>query len=80
MARIRSITPSNQRLSVHPTEVDCEYVVVDTGTERLLHLNTFGSDNRVCARKSSQSLQLDEDQARRLIEVIKKTFPTLGGA
>jgi hypothetical protein len=64
-------------VSVHPTEVDCEFTVVDEGMGRFLHLSTFGSDHRASERKSSQSLQLDVDQARRLVEIIEGTFPEI---
>lgn len=78
MARVRDIFPSNQRLSVHPTEVDCEWAVVEDGAERLLHLSTFGSDDRASERKSSQSIQLSLEQAQRLVAIIEEAFPELG--
>lgn len=77
MARVRSFGPSNQSLRVHPTEVDCEFGVVDDGSVKLLHLSTFGSDDRAGDRKSSQSLQLDVEQAQRLVEIIDATFPQI---
>lgn len=78
MARVRSISPSDQRIKPHPSEVDCEYAVIDTVSGRLLHLSTFGSDDRASERKSSQSLQLDAGRARELVDVILQTFPELG--
>ena len=77
MARIRSFSPSGQRLSSHATEVDCEYAVIGEGRTRLLHLTTFGSDNRASERKSSQSIQLDEERARELVDIIIKAFPEI---
>lgn len=77
MARVRSFAPSDQRLSPHPTEVDCEYAVIDDGRARLLHLTTFGSENRASERKSSQSIQLDEERARELVDIIIKAFPEI---
>jgi hypothetical protein len=77
MARVRSFGPSNQRLKAHPTEVDCEFGVVDDHGVRLLHLTTFGSDDRASDKKSSQSLQLDAEQAGQLVEIIERTFPHL---
>jgi hypothetical protein len=44
---------------------------------RYLHLTTFGSDNRRSGPKSSQSIQLDEETARALVAVIRKTFPSI---
>jgi hypothetical protein len=78
MARVRSFGPSNQSLKPHPTEVDCEFGVVDdVAGVRLLHLSTFGSDDRASERKSSQSLQLDAERARQLVEIIERVFPRL---
>lgn len=58
--------------------MDCFYNVVDApdGTQ-LLHLSTFGSDHRQSKPKSSQSLQIDEEVARQLVELLESTFPTI---
>lgn len=77
VARVRSFGPSHQRVKAHPTEVDCQHVVIDDGSERLLHLSTFGSDDRASERKSSQSIQLDLESARQLVEIIEQAFPEL---
>ncbi|MCX0278268.1 hypothetical protein NLM24_48625 [Nocardia zapadnayensis] len=76
MARIRNLEAGQQDLGPHRSEVDCFYqrVLADDGSP-LLHLSTFGSDNRASAPKSSQSIQLDEEQGRRLIEIILEVFP-----
>jgi hypothetical protein len=75
MAKIRSISKGTQSVRTHPTEVDCSFQIVESEMGRLLHLSTFGSDTRDSAPKSSQSLQLDEQTARRLVEVIRQAFP-----
>jgi ribosomal protein L18 len=75
MARIRSLLPGTQNVSVHKTEVDCTFQEVrsdEGGT--LVHLSTFGSDDRQSGPKSSQTLQLDEKMARELIEVLIEVF------
>lgn len=77
MARIREFMPSNQNVKIHPTEVDCEYTTVEKNGVRMLHLSTFGSDERASERKSSQSMQLDIERARELIDIIVKAFPSL---
>jgi len=77
MARVRSFDRSNQNVRRHPTEVDCEYALIDDGDGRLLHLSTFGSDARRSKPKSSQSIQLDAARARELIHIIKEAFPGL---
>ncbi|NIL84134.1 hypothetical protein RhoFasGS6_01498 [Rhodococcus fascians] len=76
MARIRSLEPGKQRIQPHTTEVDCHFAVVDDSDgARLLHLTTFGSDNRKSAPKSSQSIQLNLEMAKKLIDVINEAFP-----
>ena len=77
MARVRSFSPSTQTIKIHPTEVDCEFAVVSDGPTRVLHLSTFGSDERASDRKSSQSLQLGEAEARALVEIIRTAFPSV---
>lgn len=75
MARVRSIEQGSQTVRAHPTEVDCFYQTVSTPRGLLLHLSTFGSDQRASEAKSSQSLQLDETIARRLVEALREAFP-----
>lgn len=77
MARVRSFSPSTQDIQPHPTEVDCHHQVVVDGDRRLLHLTTFGSDDRASRPKSSQSIQLDVDAARELVAIIESAFPGL---
>lgn len=77
MARVRLFAQSIQTVRVHPTEVDCEYAIVDDGVAHLLHLSTFGSDDRKSDRKSSQSLQLDLERARELVDIIRRAFPQI---
>lgn len=76
MARVRSLTRGNQSIRPHASEVDCFYDVIHqaNGT-RLLHLSTFGSDQRQSKPKSSQSIQIDERLAGELFELLQKTFP-----
>jgi 5-methylcytosine-specific restriction protein B len=75
MARIRSLAPSHGDSRVHPTEVDCGWQVLRTadGT-RLLQLSTYGSDDRQSQPKVSQTIQLDRDVARQLVQVLQETF------
>lgn len=78
MARIRSLAPGTQSIRPHETEVDCFYRVLETaGGERLLHLTTFGSDQRKSKPKSSQSIQIDKATAERLVKLLRETFPEI---
>lgn len=78
MARVRSVSPGTQNIGPHKSDVDCFHQVVTTPDGvRLLHLTTFGSEERESGPKSSQSLQLDADVAAQLVGVIRATFPGL---
>ena len=51
-------------MKAHPTVVECLHQITrDEKGTKLLHLTTFGSDQRASQHKSSQSLQLDEGAA-----------------
>lgn len=75
MARIRSLTPSQSDVRVHPTEVDCTWQVVHSaGGTPYLTLSTYGSDLRDSQPKVSQTIQLDRATAKKLAELIQETF------
>jgi hypothetical protein len=76
VAAIRRFIEGHQSVRPHPTEVDCYYQLLGGASPRL-HLSTFGSDHRQSAPKSSQSIQLDEQRARQLIDILERAFPTL---
>lgn len=76
MARVRKVARGSQDVKVHPSEVDCFYQEIrGSNGQKLVHLTTFGSDDRQSKPKSSQSLQLDERAARELVAVFRATFP-----
>ena len=76
MARIRSLEPSTEPARPPRSEVDCIYSVVRMrGGEKLLRLATLGSDERKSEPKPSQIIELDEDTARRLLQVLRNVFP-----
>lgn len=78
MARISEFRPGNQNVREHPTEVDCLWQVFNSASgQKLLHLTTFGSNERMSAPKSSQSLQLDANGAQSLVDLIRSTFPSV---
>jgi hypothetical protein len=57
------------------SEVECGWVVVNTEKGRLLQLDTFTSKLRKNAGKKSQTMQLDRDAAKGLLDIIRGTFP-----
>jgi hypothetical protein len=77
MARIREFFRIESSGKLHPTEVECGYSVIGSGSGALLELRTYGSDNRVSAKKVSQTLQLDRAAAEQMIEIIADAFPGL---
>ncbi|WP_067711146.1 McrB family protein [Nocardia yamanashiensis] len=77
MARIREIVPSTQNVRAHKMEdaVTCQYKVIDAPDgSTLVHLSTFGSEQRQSAPKSSQSMQLDRQNAAELIGILSEAF------
>ena len=66
MARVRGFSPSTQRLKAHDTYVDCEVGIIGEGPDQLLHLSTFGSDDRYSERKESAA-ELSERVNQRAI-------------
>jgi 5-methylcytosine-specific restriction protein B len=83
MARILELQPSSQeRISPHKVEngVVCEWKLIeDSDGTPLVHLSTFGSKNRQADPKSSQSIQVDEATAHRLIEILSGAFAEARG-
>lgn len=63
-----------ERTSIHPTQVTCKYIIVETDGRKLLQLNTYGSADREMPDKISQTLQFDERTALNLFNILKKEF------
>lgn len=77
MARVREIIQGTQSVRAHKVErsVTCQYqVVYDGAGDILLHLSTFGSEKRASSSKSSQSIQLDREIAKELMDILMRTF------
>jgi hypothetical protein len=56
--------------SIHPTKVVCKYLVAETGDQKVIQLNTYGSNDREFPGKLSQTLQLDEKAAIELLQIL----------
>ena len=76
MALIQSFAPAGagNRGRVHGG-VECGYTACESGGNRYLQLDTYGSDERAIPGKVSQSIQLDEAAARELKRLIQQNFP-----
>jgi hypothetical protein len=57
--------------------VVCGYRAVQIGTEQILQMETYGSENRVSGEKVSQSIQVDEAGARELMKILQRSFPQI---
>jgi hypothetical protein len=77
MARLRSLEEGNARLAPHKTEVDCAWQIIEAPRGRVLQLSTYGSDERASEPKVSQTIQLDETIARRLVVILRLAFPSI---
>ncbi|WP_460510476.1 hypothetical protein [Frigoribacterium salinisoli] len=76
MARITSFEPGAQEIQAHPSEVTCFHqIVLDSDGKRFLHLSTFGSQDRASKPKSSQSIQVGEEEAQELVQILLNAFP-----
>lgn len=75
MALIREIHEvAKDRQTVHK-QVECGYSTFSSGGTTYLQLDTYGSIERQIPGKTSQSLQLDEQGAAELVDILQRTFP-----
>lgn len=77
MARIRNFTQATSHSSLHPTETDAEWSILESEEGRMLQISTFGSENRASGPKVSQTIQLNRETASLLRAAIEATFPSL---
>ena len=71
LASIRKV--GKTRNSVHE-KVHATYTVFDLDGERYVQIDTYGRIDRENPEKISQSIQIDKDAAKFLIEVLEKEF------
>jgi hypothetical protein len=75
MALVTSFEADDRHFSgLHPTELACRYVVGRSYGQRILQLNSYGSEDREFPDKLSQTLQLNEQSARQLFDVLRAEF------
>ena len=61
------------------TEIECGWNFAEVDGKLLLRLETYGSADREVPGKRSQSMELDEEGARRLAQILEQVFPLLTG-
>jgi len=76
MAFVKELLHSDHRpLRIQPTQVVCRFSVDEIAAgQRVIQLDTHGSDQREIPGKVSQTLQLDEARARHLWEILGREF------
>lgn len=75
MAFVKSVEKDDRAVkNLHPTKLACKYIFSETGGQRIIQLNTYGSDFRDVPGKLNQTLQFDEHSARQLFDVLKMEF------
>jgi hypothetical protein len=76
MTRIVRLRRGSRNVRVHPTTTEAQYQLV-TGEDcrPYFQLSTFGSPDRKEVGTSSQTIQVDEEMARELVEAIRTVFP-----
>lgn len=74
------VTRFIHRSDSHPrfrSTVECGWNVADVDGRRLLRLETYGSADRAVPGKRSQSLELDANAAKELMQILDAAFPHL---
>lgn len=73
MALIRRLTKisRNSRLQA---EAESTYNILVHNGQKFLQINTYGSKDRVHTNVVSQTIQIDEQSAKQLLEIIKTEF------
>ena len=75
MAFVKSISKDDRNFrSLHPTQVECRYLVAESDGKKVLQLNTYGSADRDIPDKLSQTLQFDEQAAAALFALLVREF------
>lgn len=75
MAIIRNLVQGHQNVQAHPTNVEGYVQILEDDLGRqLVHVSTWGSDNRKTAKKQSQVIQFDENSAAELVKYFVRAF------
>lgn len=73
MALIRNLSKisRNSRLQ---TEAESTYNILVKNGKKYIQINTYGSKERVHTNVVSQTIQIDEQTAKQLLDIIKSEF------
>jgi hypothetical protein len=74
MALIRKFEPkSMDRNSIHD-EIEASYTAFERDGRSFLQIDSYGRAEREIPGKKSQTIQLDEQGAKQLFEILRSTF------
>lgn len=74
MVLIRKLEKGISNIKPHQSEVDATYQIVYSAAQPILHIATYGSDDRQSEPKVSQTIQLDKRTALLLVDIINRHF------
>lgn len=75
MALIRTLEKGTSNIKPHRSKVDATFqIIYGADGEPLLHIATYGSDDRLSEPKVSQTIQIDKKTALSLANIIDKEF------
>jgi hypothetical protein len=77
MALITDFRPAPLANPAWRSETACGYRIAEVAGRRVLHLETYGSQDRAVPGKGSQYFTLDEPAARGLLALLVEAFPSL---
>lgn len=73
MALIRNLSKISRNSRVQ-TEAESTYNILIHNGKKFLQINTYGSKDRVHTDVVSQTIQIDEQSVKQLLEIIKSEF------
>jgi 5-methylcytosine-specific restriction protein B len=75
MAIITNLVQGHQNVHAHPTSVEGYVQILQDGDGRpLVHVSTWGSENRTSPKKQSQVIQFDAASASELVKYFVSAF------
>ena len=74
MALIREFTAVQADRNAIHDEVECGWRVFTVNGRTVLQLDTYGRPGREIPGKVSQSIQIDRQSAKELMELLRRTF------
>lgn len=78
MARIIELTATKRdSANFHKPVTKATIFEVNNNNEKLIQIDTYGSDEREIPDKISQSIQFSKECAKTLLKFIKETYPDL---